>query len=188
MGAHMEAKMNDMAGSCAHPVGVRIVGGLEFQCPACRALLDMEGIERWVRAAERVRDEAYFTVEGDGLAGISSEEHQREVFRRRKVLYELRSAPSGGPVARPEMVLISYDAEGDAYECRIFYKEPRPAYGPERVGVEAGLEPILELRSHPDPNIRLVSSKVEEFHALRALTVEKGSPPPARRVYYSNEL
>ena len=150
MDAHMEAKMDDTAGSCAHPVGVRIVGGLEFQCPACRALLDMEGIERWVRAAERVRDEAYFAVEGDGLAGISSEEHQREVFRRRKVLYELRSAPSGGPVARPEMVLISYDAEGDAYECRIFYKEPRPAYGPERVGVEAGLEPILELRSHPD--------------------------------------
>ena len=188
MGAHMEAKMDDTAGSCAHPVGVRIVGGLEFQCPACRELLDMEGIERWVRAAERVRDEAYFAVEGDGLAGISSEEHQREVFRRRKVLYELRSAPSGGSVARPEMVLISYDAEGDAYECRIFYKEPRPAYGPERVGVEAGLEPILELRSHPDPNIRLVSGKVEEFHALRALTVKKGSPPPARRVYYSNEL
>lgn len=188
MGAHMEAKMEDTAGSCSHPVGVRIVGVLEFQCPACWALLGMEGLERWVRAAEKVRDEAYFAVEGDGLAGTAYEEHQREVFRRRKVLYEVRSAPSGGPVARPEMVLISYDVEGDSYECRIFYKEPRPAFGPERVGVEADLEPIMELRSHPDPNVRLVSGKVEEFHALRARMVKKGNPPPARRVYYSNEL
>ena len=61
--------------------------------------MDMEGIERWVRAAERVRDEAYFTVGGDRLAGISYEEHQREVFRRRKVLYELRSAPAAGPLS-----------------------------------------------------------------------------------------
>lgn len=188
MGGHMEANMEETAGSCAHPFGVRILGGSEFRCPACRARLDMEGIERWVREAERARDEAYSAVEADETAGLVYEEHRREVFRRRKVLYELRSAPSGWSVARPEMVLVSYEAEGDAYECRIFYKEPRPVYGPERVGVAAGLEPILDLRSHPDPNVRLVSGKVEEFHALRARMIKKGSPPPARRVYYSNEL
>ena len=189
MGGHMEANMEDTVENCAHPVGVRIVGGSEVQCPVCRARFGVEGIERWVREAERARDDAYFAVEGDESAGAVYEERRREVFRRRKVLYELGSAPLGvGPVSRPEMVLISYDGGEDAYECRIFYKEPRPAYGPERVGVEADLEPILELRSHPDPNVRLASGKIEEFHALRARHAKKGTPPPARRVYYSNEL
>ena len=189
MDGHMEANREDTAENCAHPVGVRIVGGSEFQCPVCRARLGVEGIERWVREAERARDDAYSAVEGDEFVGVVYEERQREVFRRRKVLYELGSAPIGvGPVSRPEMILISYDAAEDAYECRIFYKEPRPAYGPERIGVGADLGPILELRSHPDPNVRLASSKIEEFHALRGGYTKKGNPPPGRRVYYSNEL
>lgn len=181
--------MEDTVENCAHPVGVRILGGSEFQCPVCRARLGMEGVERWVREAERARDEAHSAVEGDESAGIVHEERQREVYRRRKVLYELRDAPVGvGPASRPEMVLVSYDAAEDFYECRIFYKEPRPAYGPERVGVEADLEAIMELRSHPDPNVRLACGKAEEFHALRGRCAKKGTPPPARRVYYSNEL
>ena len=183
MGGHMD----ETAESCAHPVGVRILGGSEFQCPVCRAHLDIEGIERWVRDAEKARDEAYSQIEGNGFAEIVYEERQREVFRRRKALYELRSIPRG-EVSRPEMILVSYDAGDDAYECRIFYKEPRPAWGPERVGVEADLEAILELRSHPDPNVRIVSGKVEEFHALRGRLAKKGAPTPMRRVYYSNEL
>ena len=183
----MYGHMEESLGDCAHPVGVRILGGSGFQCPVCRARLDMEGIERWVKSAERARDEAYSQIEGDEFAEIVYEERQREVFRRRKALYELRSVPKG-EVSRPEMILISYDAGDDAYECRIFYKEPRPAWGPERVGVEADLEIISQLRSHPDPNVRLASGKVEEFHALRGRLAEKGVPTPMRRVYYSNEL
>ncbi len=183
----MSGHMDGVEDNCSHPEGVWVLAGSEFLCPVCRAQLDMEGIERWVREAERVRDEAYFVVEGDEFARVAGEERQREVYRRRRVLYELRSMPRG-EVARPEMILISYDAASDAYECRIFYKEPRPACGPERVGVEADIDLILELRSHPDPNVRLASGKAEEFHALRGRLAKKGLPPPPRRVYYSNEL
>jgi hypothetical protein len=86
------------------------------------------------------------------------------------------------------MILISYDTVGDSYECRIFYKEPRPAWGPERISVEADLDPILELRSHSDPNVRLASGKVQEFHVLRRRLVEQDELPILRRVYYQNEL
>ena len=127
-------------------------------------------------------------VEGDEeFAEIVFAERQREVYRRRKVLYELRSAPRT-VVTRPEMILVSYDALEDSYECRIFYKEPRPAWALEWVSVEADLDPILALRSHSDPNVRLASGKAEEFHALRSRLVEQNSPPPLRRVFYQNEL
>lgn len=149
--------------------------------------MNLEGVERWVREAEEARDESYAVVEVDEFAEIVREERQREVYRRRKVLYELRNAPRG-LAPRPEMILVSYDAEGDAYECRIFYKEPRPAGGLERVNVGADLDPILELRSHPDPNVRLASGKVEEFHVLRQGFVRGNEPPPLRRVFYANEL
>ncbi len=126
-------------------------------------------------------------VEGDEFVEIAREERQREVYRRRKVLYELRSVQRA-VVARPEMILVSYDIVEDTYECRIFYKEPRPAWGLERISVEAGLDPILALRSHPDPNVRLASGKAEEFHVLRQRLVEQNEPPPLRRVFYQNEL
>src|ERR671939_466289 len=143
--------------NCLHLRGLRVVSGSEFLCPVCEARLDTEGVERWVRAAEKARDEAYSMVEGDEeLAEIVREERQREVYRRRKVLYELRKVPQA-VVARPEMILVSYDVAEDAYECRIFYKEPRPAWGLERISVGADLEPILALRSHSDPNVRLAS-------------------------------
>ena len=149
--------------------------------------MDLEGVERWVWEAEEARDASYAVVEVDEFSEIVRQERQREVYRRRKVLYELRSVPRG-LVPRPEMILISYDAEGDAYECRIFYKEPRPVGGLERVNVRADLDPILELRSHPDPNVRLASGKVEEFHALRQGLVQGDELPPLRRVFYANEL
>ncbi|WP_166395405.1 hypothetical protein [Rubrobacter marinus] len=170
-----------------HLGGLRATTGSEFLCPACGARLGLEGVERWVREAEDARDESYALVEVDEFSEIVREERQREVYRRRKVLYELRSVPRGLS-ARPEMILVSYDPEGDAYDCRIFYKEPRPAGGLERVSVEANLDPILELKSHPDPNVRLASGKVEEFHALRQEGVREDQPPLLRRVFYSNEL
>ena len=183
--------MDDLMGitseNCLHLGGLRATMGSEFVCPACGDRLGLEGVERWVREAEKARDESYAVVEVDEFVEIVREERQREVYRRRKVLYELRNVPRG-LVPRPEMILVSYDAEGDAYECRIFYKEPRPVGGLERVNVGADLDPILELRSHPDPNVRLASGKVEEFHALRQGFVREDELPPLRRVFYANEL
>ncbi len=173
--------------NCMHLGGLRSTVAPEYLCPACGARMDVEEIERWVREAEEARDESYAAVEVDEFSQIVCEERQREVYRRRKVLYELRNLPLG-LAPRPEMILVSYDAEGDAYECRIFYKEPRPVGGLERVNVAAELDPILELKSHPDPNVRLASGKVEEFHALRQGFVSGDEPPPLRRVFYSSEL
>src|SRR5215210_7374634 len=184
----MAGYMEGSAENCLHPGGLRAVLGSGFRCPVCEARLDLEGVERWVRGAEKARDEAYSMVEGDEeLANIVHEERQLEVYRRRKVLYELRKGPRA-VVARPEMILVSYEVSEDAYECRIFYKEPRPVWGLERISVEAELEPILALRSHPDPNVRLASGKAEEFHALRLRLVEQNAPPPHRRVFYQNEF
>ena len=179
--------MEDVTENCLHLRGLRVVLGSEFRCPDCEARLDLEDVERWVWAAEKARDETYSTVEGDEFAEIVREDWQREVYRRRKVLYELRSAPRA-VVARPEMILVSYDVGEDAYECRIFYKEPRPAWGLERISVSADLEPILALRSHSDPNVRLASDKAEEFHVLRLRLIEQNTPPPQRRVFYQNEF
>jgi len=179
--------MESVAENCPHLGGLQAAVGSGFRCSSCEARLDLEGVEQWVRAAEKVRDETYSIVEGDKFQEIVLEERQREVYRRRKVLYELRSVP---PVVttRPEMILISYDFTEDSYECRIFYKEPRPAWGLERISVEADLDPILALRSHSDPNVRLASGKVEEFHVLRRRLVEQDAHPPLRRVFYQNEL
>ena len=175
--------------NCPHPGGLWTVaasGGV--RCPTCEAHLDQAGVERWVRAAEEARDKAYSTVEGDGeFVRIALDECQREVYRRRKVLYELRNVPPA-VATRPEMILVTYDFLDDSYECRIFYKEPRPAGGLERISVEADLDPILELRSHSDPNVRLVSGKVQEFHVLRRRLVEQDELPMVRRVFYQNEL
>jgi hypothetical protein len=175
--------------NCPHPGGLQAVatsgGG---RCPTCEAHLDQAGVERWVRAAEEVRDEAYSTVEGDReFVRIALDECQREVYRRRKVLYELRNVPPA-VATRPEMILVSYDFVDDSYDCRIFYKEPRPAGGLERISVEADLDPILELRSHSDPNVRLASGKVQEFHVLRRRLAEQDELPMLRRVFYQNEL
>jgi hypothetical protein len=183
--------MGDVAKNCLHLEGLRVVSGSElgseFQCPICRECFDLEGVERWLRMAEINRDEAYPVVEGDEFTEIVREEWQREVYRRRKVLYELRNIARAA-VPRPEMILVSYDVAENAYECRIFYKEPRPVWGLERVSVEAAFDSILALRSHPDPNVRLASGKAEEFHALRLNFVEQNTPAPQRRVFYQNEL
>lgn len=176
-----------MEENCPHSGGLQAFVGSGFRCPACEARLDLEDVERWVHVAEEARDEAYSTVEGDEFVEIVLDERQREVYRRRKVLYELRSAPPA-VATRPEMILVSYDFTEDSYECRIFYKEPRPAWGLERISVEADLDPILALRSHSDPNVRLASGKVEEFHTLRRRLVEQDALPLLRRVFYQNEL
>lgn len=180
--------MEGVAENFLHLRGLRILGVSEFWCPVCEASLNLGDVERWVRAAERARDEAYSIVEGDEeFIEIVREERQREVYRRRKVLYELRSVPHT-VVVRPEMILVSYDVTDGAYECRIFHKEPRPAWGLERISVDADLDSILALHSHPDPNVRLASGKVEEFHALRLRLIEQNEPPPLRRVFYQNEF
>lgn len=180
--------MEGIPENCLHLGGLRVVLGSEFRCPVCEARLDLEGVERWVRTAENARDKAYSMVEDDeGFMRLICEERQREVYRRRKVLYELRSIRHT-VVARPEMILVVYDVVEDVYECRIFYKEPRPVYGIERIRVEGERDSILALRSHLDPNVRLASDKVEEFHDLRLRLAEQNAPPPQRRVFYQNEL
>jgi len=179
-----------MAGSvenCLHLEGLRVTVEMEYRCPVCEESLDLGGVARWVRDAERSRDKAYSIVEGDGFGGIVREELQREVYRRRRVMYELENVPRV-VTARPEMILVIYDAVTATYDCRIFYKEPRPAGVVEQASVGAMLERILDLRSDRDPVVRLISEKVEEFHAFRSRLSESGAPAPERRVFFANEL
>lgn len=173
--------------NCLHLEGLRVMTGSEYRCPVCEARLDLDGVARWVREAERARDEAYSMIEGDQFGEIVREERQREVYRRRKAIYDLRNISRIAAV-RPEMILVVFDAADDVYSCKIFYKEPRPVTGLEGVEVEAGWNSILELRSHEDPVVRLVAEKVEEFHTLRAKVSADGGLPPNRRVFYANEF
>jgi hypothetical protein len=179
--------MTSVGENCLHLWGLRVVAGSEYRCPVCGETLDLDGVARWVRQAERARDEAYSLVEGDQFGEIVREESQREVYRRRRVMYDLQSLPRV-VTARPEMILVIHDARSGSYECRIFYKEPRPAGIVERLRVGATLETILELRNDRDPVVRLISEKVEEFHLFRRGISEKGAPPPGRRVFYANEF
>jgi hypothetical protein len=149
--------------------------------------LDLEDVARWVREAEKARDESYSLVEGNRFDDIVREELQREVYRRRRVIYDLQSIPRVA-TARPEMILVVYDARSASYGCRIFYKEPRPAGVVEQLNVEAEWRCILDLRTDPDPIVRLTSEKVEEFHVLRRKFSDEGAPAPARRVFYANEF
>jgi hypothetical protein len=179
--------MGDLVENCLHSEGLRVSSGSEYRCPVCEESMDIDGVGRWVQNAERSRDEAYSMVEGDGFGEIVREELQREVYRRRRVMYELENVPRM-VTARPEMILVIHDATKASYGCRIFYKEPRPAGVVEQVSVGAALERILELRSDPDPVVRLISEKVEEFHAFRSNLSAGGAPAPERRVFYANEL
>jgi hypothetical protein len=179
--------MADLVENCLHLEGLRVAAGSEYRCPVCEESLDLDGVARWVRDAERTRDEAYSMVEGDGFGEMVREELQREVYRRRRVMYELESVPRV-VTARPEMILIIHDAVRASYQCRIFYKEPRPAGGLEQISVAAVQETILDLRSDPDPIVRLIAEKVEEFHAFRSKLADDGAAAPERRVFYSNEL
>ena len=173
--------------NCPHLEGLRVAIRSEYRCPVCGESMDLAGIVRWVRDAERSRDQAYSMVEGDGFGDIAREELQREVYRRRRVMYELENVPRV-VMARPEMILVIHHAVEASYECRIFYKEPRPAGVVEQVSVGAVLDRILELRSDPDPVVRLISEKIEEFHVFRSKLSEVGEPAPERRVFYANEL
>jgi len=173
--------------NCLHLEGLRVAIRSEYRCPACGESMDLAGVARWVRDAERSRDQAYSMVEADGFGEIAREELQREVYRRRRVMYELENVPRV-VTARPEMILVVYDGGKATYECRVFYKEPRPAGVVEQASVGAAIERILELRSDADPVVRLISEKVEEFHAFRSRLVDDGVPAPERRVFYANEL
>ncbi|MCA1738163.1 MAG: hypothetical protein LC740_04830, partial [Actinobacteria bacterium] len=102
----MSGYMGNITENCPHSGGLQVTVGSGFRCSVCEAHLELEGVERWVRVAEEARDEAYSMVEGD--EEIILRERQREVYRRRKVLYELRSAPRA-VATRPEMILVSYD-------------------------------------------------------------------------------
>lgn len=179
--------MSSLSESCIHLDGFRVSGGSDFVCPDCGARLDSEGVAGWVREAERERDEAYSLIESDEFGDIAREERQREVYRRRKVMYELESAPRI-ETARPEMILVTHDPEADAYECRVFYKEPRPERGMDRLAVEANIGAILELKSDPSPVVRTAAGKVEEFHLARMGLAKGGEPAPGRRVFYASEL
>ena len=173
--------------NCLHLEGLRAAIRSEYRCPLCGESMDLAGVARWVRDAETSRDQAYSMVEGDRFGEIAREELQREVYRRRRVMYELENVPRV-VTARPEMILVKYDGGKATYECRIFYKEPRPAGVVEQASIGAVIERILELRSDADPVVRLISEKVEEFHAFRSRLVDAGAPAPERRVFYANEL
>ena len=179
--------MSSVAENCLHLGGLRVGAGSGYLCPVCGETLDLDGLARWVREAERARDESYSLVEGDGFGEIVREELQREVYRRRRVMYDLQSVPRV-MMARPEMILIIHDAASGSYECRIFYKEPRPTGVVEQLNVGEGWRAILELRTDPDPVVRLTSEKVEEFHIFRRKFSEKGAPAPGRRVFYASEF
>lgn len=178
--------MESASENCPHLGGLRATAGSLYRCGVCGGRFDIEGVARWVQEAEEARDEYYSVVKGDGFDEIVREELQREVYRRRRVMYDLQKVPRA--TARPEMILVTYEVRAGAYECRIFYKEPRPIGGVERVSVGDALETILDLRSDPDPVVRLVAEKVEEFHVLRSQSVKEGGIPPGRRVFYANEL
>ena len=173
--------------NCPHLEGLKVAIRSEYRCPLCGKIMDLAGVAGWVREAEMSRDEAYSMVEGDGFGEIAREESQREVYRRRRVMYELENVPRV-VTARPEMILVVHDGGKAAYECRVFYKAPRPVGVVEQASIEATTERILELRSDADPVVRLISEKVEEFHAFRSRLVEDGEPAPERRVFYANEL
>ena len=179
--------MADQIEDCLHSEGLRVTSGSEYCCPVCEECLDLDGVGRWVQEAEKSRDEAYSMVGGDGFREIVRQELQQEVYRRRRVMYELENVPRV-VTARPEMILVIHDAAEATYECRIFYKEPRPSGVVEQVSVGALLDRILELRSDPDPIVRLISGKIEEFHVYRSKLTEGGEPAPERRVFYANEL
>ena len=181
----MKNRMVGRAKICAHLRGLQITANMEYRCPDCGDLLGLEGVVGWVREAERIRDKAYLMVEGDEFSDIVREEGQREVYRRRKLLYELQDIPR--TAARPEMLLVVYDAREGCYECRVFYKEPKPVWCIERLSVEAGESGIRGLGEHSDPVVRTVAEKVAEFHEARKVT-SNGGPAPTRRVFYSNEL
>lgn len=140
-----------------------------------------------MREAERERDEAYSLIEGDEFGEIVREDRQREVYRRRKVMYELKSVPRI-ETARPEMILVTHEPDGDSYECRIFYKEPRPDPVMDRLTVEADTRAILELRSNPNPVVRTAARKVEEFHLARMGFADDGGAAPSRKVFYASDL
>jgi hypothetical protein len=179
--------MASVGENCLHLAGLRAGVGSGYLCPVCGETLDLDGVARWVREAERARDESYSLVEGDEFGEIVRGELQREVYRRRRVMYDLQSVPRI-MMARPEMILVIYDAASGSYECRIFYKEPRPAGVVEQLSVRAGWQTILELRTDPDPVVRLTSEKVEEFHLFRQNLSESDAPAPRRRVFYANEF
>lgn len=151
-------------------------------CRSCDEVLNAAAIERWVKAAERVRDEAYLLVEGE----CDLEARQKEVYRRRKVLYELREKPR--VAARPEMLLVVYSQTKNRYECQVFYKEPRPAGCAERFVLEASLDSIWEARSSGDSILRIVGQKVHKFHEARMGSASRSEAAPSRRVFYANEL
>ncbi len=182
--------MSSLSESCLHLEGFRVSGGSEYVCPGCGARLGSEGVARWVREAEKERDEAYSLIEGDGFGEIVREDRQREVYRRRKVMYELRSAPRI-ETARPEMILVTHepgDSGGGSYECRIFYKEPRPEHVVDRLSVAADIGAILELGSDPSSIARVAAQKVEEFHIARTRLSDDGEAAPGRRVFYASDL
>lgn len=182
----MKIMESELVQNCPHLAlsgGIPAVG---LRCSDCDSWLDMDEISKWVREAEKSRDEAYPIVEGDEFGEILKEERQREVYRRRRAMYELKNAST--LMVRPEMVLVVYEERTASYGCQIFYKEPRPVSGVERLDIEAGWDAILELGSHRDPVVRLVAEKVGEFHGPRLKLLEMGEYAPLRRVFYASDL
>lgn len=149
-------------------------------CPLCREEMGLDEVYGWVREAERKRDEYYLEAEGEVVA----QWYQWEVYRRRRVLYELQGL-SRSAREKPEMMLVIYSPDTDSYDCRVFYKGRR---GSERLVVGGGEEDERGSGMRGDFITGLAHVKVEEFRTLRQELVRRGEPAPLRRVFYSHEL
>lgn len=90
--------------------------------------------------------------------------------------------------ARPEMVLITHDPDERTYECRVFYKEPRPENVVERFTVAAETSAILEMRSDQGFVLGIVAGKVAEFHEERTRIARAGNTAPGRKVFYASDI
>ncbi|WP_273844671.1 hypothetical protein [Rubrobacter calidifluminis] len=160
------------------------MAGFGFRCAICGEVMDLDGLSRWVAEAERHRDDA--CSRSGSFAHADREFWQREVYRRRRILYEAREVPPA--TVRPEMILVLYDAAEDVYRCRIFYREPRPPNMVESVDVRDNPGELLRLRTDPDPGVRMAAERVEEFGAVRKRALEDGLYAPLRRVFYTNGM
>lgn len=156
-------------------------------CPSCGEEMDESDLLRWLKEAEQDRDKAYSLKEGDGFREIVLEERQREVYRRRKVIYGLKREPRV-QTARPEMILITHDPDGQTYECQVFYKEPRPDNVVDRFTVAAETSKILGLGSDRGFVLGIVATRVADFHEERVRIVGAGGTAPGRKVFYANEM
>ena len=66
----IQVYMGSATENCAHLGDCGPSAGPEYRCPAWGELMDLEGVARWVRVAERLATRLTPLVEGDGFGEI----------------------------------------------------------------------------------------------------------------------